>query len=66
MNRIPRAARKLDGIFLTDTANGKFGTHMIAEKTESGWTGQDDTGKYWRLFAEHMRNGNLCKISIIG
>ena len=65
MNRIPRTARKLDVIFLIDTTAGKSGMHMIAERTENGWHGKDDSGKWWSLLTAHLRNANLCKITII-
>ena len=64
-NRIPRTATKLDVIFLTQTSAGKENTQMIAEKTEYGWVGTDKDGKKWRLFVEHLRNENFCKIIVL-
>lgn len=64
MNRIPRAAKKLDVVFLLDSNVGA-GNHMIAEKTEDGWHGVDDSGKRWRLFLSHLRNDQLCRIKVL-
>lgn len=63
-NRIPQSAKKLDVTFLTDSSIVN-GNHIIAEKTENGWHGKDDNGKWWSLFTDHLRNENLCKITVI-
>lgn len=65
MNHIPRAAKKLDVTYLLETSAGAPGTHMVAEKTDNGWSGTDDSGKRWHLFVEHLRNENLCKIKFL-
>lgn len=65
-NRIPRAAQKLEVTFLKDTSAGKSGTYMIAEKTDDGWKGIDGSGNIWRLFLDHLRNGEFCQVRVVG
>ena len=60
MNRIPRAAIKLDVKFKI----GNYG-HMIATKDESGWHGIDDNGKLWSLFVSHLKNSDVCEITVL-
>jgi len=65
-NRIPRAATKLDVTFLVTTSAGEENTQMIAEKNENKWIGTDKNGKKYHLFLSHLRNENICKVTVIG
>ena len=62
-DRIPRNATHMDVEFLTETSAGAASTKLTAEKDEQGWHGIDKNGKRYFLFASHLRNEKLCRLS---
>lgn len=63
-NKLPKD-RKLLVTRIVDTYCGAAGSTMIAHHDAHGWHGIDESGKVWSLFAEHLRNPDICKIEVI-
>lgn len=63
-NRIPRAAKKLEVTWLLGNSACRAGTTAEAYKNEYGWHMDIGDTTYY-VFADHLRNENLCKIKVL-
>lgn len=63
-NKLPKDGR-IRVTWLVGASSGDPGHTMIAYHDNQGWHGIDESGKVWSLFAEHLRNPDICKINVI-
>lgn len=63
-NKLPKD-RAFRVTFLTETSAGIAGTTLTVQHDERGWHGIDGHGEVYELFAEHLRNPELCRVETL-